>query len=62
MRFTQEQIDSAIAEFSANAKPRVLAGAGHNKEILIYSEVQNVTIQTAAGQNTDAGDAGPDGG
>ena len=62
MRFTQEQIDSAIAEFSANAKSRVLAGAGHNKDIMIYTEVQNVTIQTAAGQNTDAGDTGPDGG
>ena len=62
MRFTQEQIDSAIAEFSANAKPRVLAGAGHNKEILIYTEVQNVTIQTAVAQNTRDGDTGPDGG
>ena len=61
-QFTQEQINAAVAEFTANAQARTLAGAGHNKDITIYSEVQNVTIQTPVGKRAGAEEAGPDGG
>ena len=61
MRFSQDEIDAAVSEFTANAQSRTVAAAGFNGEITVYG-VQNVTIQTAAGQNTRDGDTGPDGG
>ena len=44
MRFTQEDLDLAIAEFSANAVFRVVPGAGYNKDITVYG-VADGTIQ-----------------
>ena len=42
MKFTQEQINAALAQFTANAAVRVVAGAGYNKDIIVYTEkVQN---------------------
>ena len=38
MRFTPEQLEAALAEFTANAAVRVVAGAGYNKEIIVYTE------------------------
>ena len=49
MRFTQDEINAAVAEFTANAQARTLAGAGYNKDIIIYSEAKDVKIQTVSG-------------
>ena len=38
MRFTPEQLEAALAEFTANAAVRVVPGAGHNKEIIVYTD------------------------
>lgn len=38
MKFTQEQIEAALAEFAANATVRVVPGAGYNKEIIVYTD------------------------
>ncbi len=50
MRFSQEQINAAMAEFEAKAQARVAPGLGHNKDITIYTEAQNVTIQKTSGE------------
>ena len=56
MRFTDEALAQAIAEFSANAVARVVPAAGYNKDITVYG-AENVTIQTTSGAS--AGDAEP---
>jgi hypothetical protein len=38
VRFTPEQLEAALAEFTANAAVRVVAGAGYNKDITVYTE------------------------
>ena len=38
MKFTPEQIEAALAEFTANAAVRVVPGAGQNKDIFVYTE------------------------
>ena len=53
MRFTNEELAAAVAEFEAKAKQRVAPGFGYNKDITIYG-TENVTIQ-----KTSAGDTGP---
>ena len=53
MRFTNEELAAAVAEFEAKAAVRVAPGFGHNKDITIYG-AENVTIQ-----KTSAGDSGP---
>ena len=57
MRFTQDEIDAAVQEFKAEAKTRVVPAAGYNKDITIYSEAQNVTVQKTSGEGV--GDAQP---
>ena len=53
MRFTQEQIDLAVAEFAQDAQSRTVPAAGYNKEITVYG-VKDEPIQT-----TGNGDTGP---
>jgi hypothetical protein len=50
MRFTREELAQAIAEFEAKAQARVAPGLGYNKDITIYSEVQDVTVQKTSGE------------
>ena len=38
MRFTPEQIEAALAEFVQTAELRVVPGAGHNKDILVFTD------------------------
>lgn len=38
MKFTQEQLEAALAEFTANAAVRVVPGAGYNKDILVFTD------------------------
>jgi hypothetical protein len=38
VRFTQEQLEAALAEFTANAAVRVVPGAGYNKEIIVFTD------------------------
>jgi hypothetical protein len=38
VRFTPEQLEAALVEFTANAAVRVVAGAGYNKEIIVYTD------------------------
>lgn len=38
MRFTKEQLEAALAEFTANAAVRVVPGAGYNKDILVFTD------------------------
>jgi hypothetical protein len=52
MRFTNEELAAAVAEFEAKAAVRVAPGFGHNKDITIYG-AEDVTIQ-----KTSAGDSG----
>ena len=57
MRFTQDEINAAVAEFAQNAQSRTVPAAGYNKDITIYSEAQNVTVQKTSGEGV--GDAQP---
>ena len=61
MRFSQDEINAAVAEFTANAQSRTVAAAGYNGEITVYG-AQNVTIQKTSGKCTGAEESGPDGG
>ena len=61
MRFTDEALAQAIAEFSANAVARVVPAAGYNKDITVYG-VSDGTVQTPSGDNTGDEEPGPDGG
>lgn len=61
MRFTDEALAQAIAEFSANAVARVVPAAGYNKDITVYG-AENVTIQTTSGSDPMDAEPGPDGG
>jgi len=56
MRFTEKDLEVALAEFSANAVIRVVPGAGHNKDITIYG-AKNGTVQKSS--NRDIGVAEP---
>lgn len=56
MRFTQEELDQAIAEFQSKAAVRVVPAFGFNKDITVYGE-GNGTIQAPVGDNS--GDAEP---
>ena len=56
MRFNDQDLAQAIAEFTANAVTRIVPAAGYNKDITIYG-VQNGTIQAPSG--SDSGDASP---
>jgi len=38
VRFTQEQLEAALAEFQAKAEVRVVPGAGYNKDILVFTD------------------------
>jgi hypothetical protein len=38
VKFTQEQLEAALAEFTANAAVRVVPGAGYNKDILVFTD------------------------
>ncbi len=38
MRFTKEQLEAALADFTANAAVRVVPGAGYNRDILVYTD------------------------
>ena len=61
MRFTQEALAQAIAEFSANAVARVVPGAGHNKDITVYG-VDNGPIQKTSRADPVDAEPGNDGG
>lgn len=61
MRFTDESLALAIAEFSANAVARVVPAAGYNKDITVYG-VSNGTVQTPSGSDPVDAEPGPDGG
>ncbi len=52
MRFTNEELAAAVAEFEAKAAVRVAPGFGHNKDITIYG-AENEPVQ-----KTSAGDSG----
>ena len=56
MRFTQAEVNAAVAEFVRDAQSRTVAAAGFNGEITVYG-AENVTIQTTSGAG--AGDADP---
>ena len=60
-QFTQEQINIALAEFTANPQSRTVAAAGYNGDVTIYG-AQNDTIQKTSGKCTGAEESGPDGG
>ena len=47
MRFSDKDLEVALAEFSANAVTRVVPGAGHNKDITIYG-AKNGTVQKSS--------------
>jgi hypothetical protein len=38
VRFTPEQLEAALADFTANAAVRVVPGAGYNKDIVVYTD------------------------
>jgi len=38
VKFTQEQLEAALAEFQAKAEVRVVPGAGYNKDILVFTD------------------------
>jgi hypothetical protein len=38
VRFTPEQLEAALAEFVQTAELRVVPGAGHNKDILVFTD------------------------
>ena len=51
MRFSDKDLEVAMAEFSANAVVRVVPGAGHNKDITVYG-VGNGTVQNPSDGNS----------
>jgi hypothetical protein len=49
VRFTPEQLEAALADFTANAAVRVVPGAGYNKDITVYG-VANEPVQATSGE------------
>mgnify|MGYP003354021145 CR=1 FL=1 len=56
MRFTQDEINAAVAQFKQDAQSRTVAAAGFNGEITVYG-AEDVAIQKTSGAS--AGDAEP---
>ena len=56
-QFTQDEINIALAEFTANAQSRTVAAAGYNGDVTIYG-AQNVTIQKTSGASAGAAEPG----
>ena len=55
MKFTQEDIDAAVAEFTAAADARVVPAAGLHKEIKVYSpRSANGTVQTVSDRGAES--------
>ena len=61
MRFTQEEIDQAVQEFTAQAKSRVVPAFGFNKDITVYGDSDG-SIQAPSGADGVDAEPGPDGG
>ena len=51
MRFTQDEIDAAVQEFTAEAKTRVVPAAGYNKDITIYGAENGPVQNLSDGDN-----------
>lgn len=51
MRFTQAEIDAAVAEFKAETPSRVVPAFGYNKDITVYG-AENGTVQAPVGPDS----------
>jgi hypothetical protein len=60
MRFTQEELEAAIAEFQQNAKQRIVPAFGYNKDITVYG-AENEPVQTTSGSSAGDDLGGNDG-